>query len=414
MDREKVGLVETYSEPHRHPRMLLLKHEIQSVTGVYGIGVGTIIDTEHGQIDTVHLHLTSEGTTPPRARSIPLEWRLCSIAEKPKLSQISPSINLHIDDTLDPACARSWLRLDSTIMEIDVDIIETGSSSYAGNTPILETDVLLRKRVVCIGLGSGGSAIADLLARSGVGEFVLWDHDRLEAHNISRHVCTIRDLGRKKVRAVKDHILTINPEAQVRTISRDVMEQVSGDYALANVVDDADCVVVGTDNNASRFAINEAAVRTGTPAYYGRVYTRACGGDVIQVLPCRDMPCYACHTGVRVVSEEVSSSRDATRIAYTDRPVPTEPGLIVDIQPFANLIARLVVLQLCSDANSSLEQTACELDAPLFLWANRREETFASWLPMKRSYRNMSILRWYAVSVSRNPDCATCGAFVPA
>ena len=414
MDREKVGGMEAHSKTHRHPRILLFEHDIQSVTGISGTGAGTIVDIEHGRIDTVHLHLTPEGTTDPRAKAIPLEWRFCSIADKPKFSQHSPSIILHIDDKLSPACARCWLRLDSTIIEIDVDIIETGSSSYTRNTPILETDVILRKRVVCIGLGSGGSAIADLLARSGVGDFVLWDHDRLEAHNISRHVCTIRDLGRKKVRAVKDHILTVNPEAHVRTINRDVMKHVSGDYALANVVADADCIVVGTDNNASRFAINEAAIQAGKPAYYGRVYTRACGGDVIQVLPRRDMPCYACHTGGRVVSEEVSSSRDADRIAYTDQPAPIEPGLIVDIQPIANLIARLIVLQLCSGTDSSLEQTACELDAPLFLWANRREETFASWLPMRRSYRNMSILRWYAVNVSKNPDCATCGTFVPA
>ena len=393
----------------RHPRMILFKHDIQSAAGVHGTGYGTIIDIEDGQIDTVHLNLVPTNTIDHQSNAIPLEWRFGSITEKPELPKRNQGISLYIDDNLNPAGARCWLRLGSTVIEIDVDVVEVAPPSYQPNNSILETDVLIQKRVVCIGLGSGGSMIADLLARSGVGDFVLWDHDRLNAHNISRHVCTLRDLGRKKVHAIRDHVLSINPRARVRTISEDVI----GNNALANVVSDADCIIVGTDNNASRFSINQAAVDAQKPAYYGRAYTRACGGDVIQVLPHRNMPCYACHTGVHVVSEEISSSRDADRLAYADQPVPIEPGLVVDIQPIANMMARLIVLRLCSDTDSSLGQTARELDAPLFLWASRREKTFASWLPMGRSFRNMSILRWYAVNVQRVPGCPTCGTFVP-
>ena len=60
---------------------------------------------------------------------------------------------------------------------------------FARNAPVLETDALAAKRVLCVGLGSGGSTVADLLARSGVGRFVLWDNDSLEPHNVARHVC---------------------------------------------------------------------------------------------------------------------------------------------------------------------------------------------------------------------------------
>ena len=276
---------------------------------------------------------------------------------------------------------------------------------FTRNAPVLETDALAGRSVLCVGLGSGGSTVADLLARSGVGRFVLWDHDSLEPHNVARHVCTQRDLGRTKVSAMRDHILSINPAAQVEAIHQDA---VKAGERLAEAVAGADCVVAGTDNNASRFAINAAAVAAAKPAYYGRAFTRACGGDVIQVLPERDMPCYACHTEERMVEEEVSSPRDAERTAYADKPTPIEPGLAVDIQPIANMIARLVVLRLCVGTGSSLAETADELDAPLYLWANQRRENFANWRPMQRSYSRMAILRWYAIGMAKNPECMTC------
>ena len=46
---------------------------------------------------------------------------------------------------------------------------------FARNAPVLETDALAAKRVLCVGLGSGGSTVADLLARSGVGREALLD-----------------------------------------------------------------------------------------------------------------------------------------------------------------------------------------------------------------------------------------------
>ena len=274
------------------------------------------------------------------------------------------------------------------------------------NAPVLETDALGHKKVLIVGLGSGGSIVADSLARSGVGGFTLWDHDCLDVHNVGRHVCTLEDVGRPKVDAMRDRIHAINPNAKIECIRRDVTK--AGD-ALDTAVADVDCVVAGTDNNASRFAINEAAVHAAKPAFFGRAYTRACGGDVIQVLPKRGMPCYACHMEGRIVAEETSSARDAERAAYADRPVPVEPGLAIDIWPIANMIARLVVLRLCVGTASTLVETANELDAPLYLWANRRQETFADW-PANgtRTLKGCAILRWYAAGVPKNAACMSC------
>ncbi len=179
----------------------------------------------------------------------------------------------------------------------------TASTAPAGdvfnrNAPVLETDALADRTVLVVGLGSGGSTVVDLLARSGVGHVVLWDNDCLDVHNVARHICTQRDVGRRKVDAMRDHVLSINPGAQVESIHEDVIQ--AGDD-LDAAVERVDCVVAGTDNNASRFAINEAAIRASKPAYFGRAFTRACGGDVIQVLPNRDallrLPCGSADSG---------------------------------------------------------------------------------------------------------------------
>lgn len=204
---------------------------------------------------------------------------------------------------------------------------------------------------------------------------------------------------------MRDHILSVNHSAAVVTVDRDAT---AANDELRDMISAVDCVVVGTDNNASRFAINAAAIAERKPTYYGRAYTRACGGDVVQVLPNLDRPCYACHMEDRIVNEEISSTRDADRVAYADSSVPIEPGLTVDIQPIANMIARLVVARLCVGTESSLVETADELDAPLYLWANRRQGNFVNWLPMKRSYSRMAILRWYAINVPKNPCCTVC------
>lgn len=376
----------------------LFSHELRHGGARSGTGVAVVRDT-----DVIHLHLTPQSAG--GCSGLPLEWRFQK--ERPLLGSQAGAdrMVLWIDDSGEAIHAWCLVTTGSTPVVCKVEIVETGPNTFTRNAPIIESNALAGCRVLCIGLGSGGSAVVDQLARSGVGRFVLWDQDRLHAHNVVRHICTLRDLGRKKVQAVRDHVLSINPAAEVKAINRDVM-QVDAD-CLNDVVKESDCVVVGTDNNRSRFRINETAFKAGKPIYFGRAYTRACGGDVIQVIP-GHAPCYACHVKGRVVDEEISSTRDANRISYADRPVPIEPGLSVDIQPIANMIARLVVLRL-SGRTSSLRWTSNELDAPVYVWSNRREQQFDRWKPMGRSYSHPSILRWYAVNAEKDPQCGTCG-----
>lgn len=391
------------------PRVVLFGHDMDAQSSRSGSGRAYVLDRSGAAPDTVHLHLGGAAPESAYGAPMPLEWSYGALGD-PGPAPSGDLVRLVIDDAVDPVRARCHIRLKSRWTSAAVSIVPTGTKSFSRNAPVLETDALADRTVLCVGLGSGGSATIDQLARAGVGQFVLWDKDRLESHNVSRHVCTLRDVGRLKVNAVRDYVLAINPEAVVVTVHDDVTAVPD---ELEEYVRTADCVVAATDNNESRFAINEAAVEQRKPVFFGRTFTRAYSGDVIQVRPGLEGPCYACHAEHRIVREEISSARDVDRVAYADGEVPIEPGLNIDIFPIANMLARLVLLRLAADAGSSLVETAEELDAPLYRWANQRREESRNWKPMHRSIKERKILRWYPINVRRNPSCMVCGPALP-
>ena len=90
--------------------------------------------------------------------------------------------------------------------EIDAAYIPAKDDLYSRNKGLIEVDILKDKKVTVIGLGSFGSVIVAELAKAGVGNFALFDFDRLELHNLSRHYCGANDLGRLKTDALYDVI----------------------------------------------------------------------------------------------------------------------------------------------------------------------------------------------------------------
>lgn len=71
----------------------------------------------------------------------------------------------------------------------------------------------VKSRVHIIGCGSVGSTLAENLARSGVTKMSLWDFDIVESHNIANQMFTEDHIGKPKVEALRDIIMSINPDA---------------------------------------------------------------------------------------------------------------------------------------------------------------------------------------------------------
>lgn len=74
------------------------------------------------------------------------------------------------------------------------------------------------KRVIVFGIGGVGGHVVEVLARSGVGAIDLVDHDVVAMSNINRQlIATYDTLGRKKIEAMKERILSIQPDCKVTT-----------------------------------------------------------------------------------------------------------------------------------------------------------------------------------------------------
>ena len=71
-------------------------------------------------------------------------------------------------------------------------------------------------KVAVFGLGGVGSFVCEGLARSGIGNFILVDFDKVDESNINRQlIATEKTIGKYKVDLMKERILEINPDANV-------------------------------------------------------------------------------------------------------------------------------------------------------------------------------------------------------
>ena len=106
-------------------------------------------------------------------------------------------------------------------------LIEVSAEENAMENQFSRTERLLGKenmeklaaaRVCIFGIGGVGGYVAEALARSGVGHLELVDNDVVCLSNLNRQIiATHQTLGQYKVDAMKERILSINPEAEVVT-----------------------------------------------------------------------------------------------------------------------------------------------------------------------------------------------------
>ena len=275
---------------------------------------------------------------------------------------------------------------------------------------LLETDVLVHKWVFIVGLGSVGSWVADGLARCGV-NFLLMDDDRLEIANVNRQVPGLRQVGRLKTKVMADLIHERNPFAEMRTfetrVDFDTKEQVR------QCVRDADLVICATGDRTSGIILNRLCLEENKVLIIGGAFRRAYGGQVLRVRP-GNGPCYVCFLkGIPAGAEEpdIADAQPAEGLAYTDIPVPIEPGLGNDIWPVSQMIVKLTIQELLAGTPTTFASLDEDSKAPWFMFLNRREKgtCYEHLKPLGTDAGGMSILRWYPCDLQRDPTCPACG-----
>ena len=148
---------------------------------------------------------------------------------------------------------------------------------------------LLDAHALLIGAGGLGSPAALYLAAAGVGTITLCDGDVVDLTNLQRQIVHREAaIGMRKVESARDTLLSINPRINVQTVA----ERVSGD-ALDRLVQVADIVLDGSDNFATRHAVNRACVKSRKPLVSG-AGIRFDGQLAVFDLSDAESPCYAC------------------------------------------------------------------------------------------------------------------------
>jgi molybdopterin/thiamine biosynthesis adenylyltransferase len=122
-------------------------------------------------------------------------------------------------------------------------------------------------RVLLVGAGGLGCAAAPLLAAAGVGVVGLVDPDVVSLSNLQRQTLyRTEDVGRLKVDCARERLGEINPHVQVEARPvRLTAETANG------VVAGYDLVLDGTDDFATRFAVNAAAYQCGVALVSGAI-----------------------------------------------------------------------------------------------------------------------------------------------
>ncbi|HVV10733.1 adenylyltransferase/sulfurtransferase MoeZ [Amycolatopsis sp.] len=127
---------------------------------------------------------------------------------------------------------------------------------------------LKNAKVLVIGAGGLGSPALLYLAAAGVGTLGVIDFDVVDESNLQRQVIHgVSDVGKPKAVSAKESIAEINPFVNVVLHT----EQLTTANAL-DVFAGYDLILDGTDNFATRYLVNDAAVLLDKPYVWGSIF----------------------------------------------------------------------------------------------------------------------------------------------
>jgi adenylyltransferase/sulfurtransferase len=152
-----------------------------------------------------------------------------------------------------------------------------GQARIAGATALL------------IGVGGIGCAAASYLTASGIGQLILCDFDTVDPTNLGRQILYgPDDVGELKAIIAAERLAITNPEIQISPI----IDRLDGE-ALVEAVGQADVVLDGCDNFATRFQVSDACVAQNRCLVTGSAIRLE--GQVAVFGPDYDTsPCYRC------------------------------------------------------------------------------------------------------------------------
>lgn len=151
---------------------------------------------------------------------------------------------------------------------------------------------LLRAAIVLVGAGGIGSPAIQYLAAAGIGSLSVIDDDAVSLDNLQRQTLFgTADIGRPKAEVAAEAVGRLNPDVRFTAVPAR-LDASNAERLLGN----ADLVLDGSDNFATRLAVSDAATRLRIP-----LVSAAIGRFQAQIGTYRgwepDKPCYRCFVG---------------------------------------------------------------------------------------------------------------------
>ncbi|MEM7186566.1 MAG: HesA/MoeB/ThiF family protein [Bacteroidota bacterium] len=202
-----------------------------------------------------------------------------------------------------------------------------------------------RSKVLVIGAGGLGCPVLQYLAAAGIGTLGIIDFDVVERSNLQRQVLFgTSSLGMNKAVAARERLTDLNPTINIEAYP----ERLTTNNAL-NLFEAYDIIVDGSDNFATRYLVNDAAILCSKPVVYGAIYKFE---GQVSVFNYDDGPSYRCLFPTPPAAGSVANCSEVGVLGVL-------PGIIGSMQ--ANEVLKIVlglgsVLSgkiLCYNAKSS-------------------------------------------------------------
>ncbi len=182
---------------------------------------------------------------------------------------------------------------------------------YARNPK--EQAVLAGASVSIIGCGSFGSALADMLARAGVGKLALIDPEILAVENLGRHMLTSKDVGRPKAEALAARLLEINPNLDVEA-------------RCEKFHDARGLLVCCADSRRCESMVNAVSLGRRLPSVFVGAYGAVRAGEVQICVPGKTA-CRECFARFREPQDPPPGRERYTDPEYDETRTPGQTGL---------------------------------------------------------------------------------------
>jgi ubiquitin-like modifier-activating enzyme 5 len=186
------------------------------------------------------------------------------------------------------------------------------------------------KRVIVVGVGGVGSVAAEMLARCGIGELVLFDYDVVEAANMNRMFYTPDQIGQVKVEAAKHTLEKISPNVSVISHNINICLVDSFKVLIDELSNrDTNLLLCCVDNYAARLTINRACIQTRKIWMESGVSETALSGHIQTMIPGKSA-CFECALPT-IVAEGGDEMAEIKREGVCAASLPTTMSIIAGL-----------------------------------------------------------------------------------